>query len=553
MDSLSVKVNNNGDSEAASALRKVGDVSEAVAIIGAGIGGLTSAALLAARGFDVTLFEKELWVGGKAREIDVAGAKVAGGPTVFTMRDVFHAIFRECGARLSDYLKLYQAEVIARHAWGERERLDLFADPIRSEEAIGDFAGAQAAKGYRNFRHEARRIYEVLDEPFLRGKSASTPFPMMWRMGIWRLDAMLAMRPFDNYWKALGKHFPDPRLQQLFGRYSTYCGSSPYQSPATLMLIAHTEARGVWVIDGGIHALAKALRKLAEEKGATIRTGSHVARVLSKSGKASGIELANGEQIDADRVIANCDPAALGTGYLGDAGRSSVPLLPAKKRSLSALVWYGHAKTHGFPLQHHNVFFSPDYAREFREIAQGQTPSDPTAYLCAMDRRAAHSSTGPAGGRSDGSDGAERFQIIVNAPANGDTHTYTQQEQDQCTKAMRKSLERCGLTIEEPMEHRLATPQDWERLFPATGGALYGRASHGWAASFQRQGPRTKMKGLYCAGGATHPSAGVPMAALSGILAANTLQEDRASTKKFLPGATPGGMSTRSAMTGNMG
>lgn len=531
----------------------MGDVSEKVAIIGAGIGGLTSAALLAARGFDVTVFEKETWVGGKAREVDVAGAKVAGGPTVFTMRDVFDGIFRECGARLADYLKVYQAEVIARHAWSENERLDLFADPIRSEEAIGDFAGAGAAKGYRNFRQEARRIYEVLDEPFLRGKSASTPFPMMWRMGIWRLDAMLAMRPFDNYWKALGKHFPDPRLQQLFGRYSTYCGSSPYQSPATLMLIAHTEARGVWVIDGGIHALAKALRALAEAKGAKIRTGAGVARVLSQSGKASGVELANGEQFLADMVVSNSDPSALATGRLGDAARSSVPALSPKKRSLSALVWYGHAKTLGFPLQHHNVFFSPDYAREFREIAGGMPPSDPTAYLCAMDRRAAHTSQGPAGGRSDDGNGPERFQIIVNAPANGDTHTYTQQERDQCTKAMRTTLERCGLTLSDPMEHSLATPQDWERLFPASGGALYGRASHGWAASFQRQGPRTRMKGLYCAGGATHPSAGVPMAALSGMLAANTIAEDRASTKKFLPAATPGGMSTRSAMTGNMG
>lgn len=533
------------------------EVSEKVAIIGAGIGGLTSAALLAARGFDVTVFEKEHWVGGKAREVDVAGAKVAGGPTVFTMRDVFDGVFRECGARLSEYVDVYQAEVIARHAWGAKgggcERLDLFADPIRSEEAIGDFAGADAAKGYRNFRHEARRIYEVLDEPFLRGKSASTPFPMMWRMGMWRLDAMLAMRPFDNYWKALGKHFPDPRLQQLFGRYSTYCGSSPYQSPATLMLIAHTEARGVWVIDGGIHALANALRKLAEGKGAKIRTGTSASRVLTAKGKAAGIELAGGEHIAADMVIANCDPSALGTGRFGISAASAVSALPPKKRSLSALVWYGYAKTQGFSLQHHNVFFSPDYEREFREIASGRTPSDPTAYLCAMDRRAAHSSGGPAGSRADKSDGPERFQIIVNAPANGDTHQYTQAERNQCTKAMRTSLERCGLTLEEPLEHSLATPQDWETLFPASGGALYGRASHGWAASFQRQGPKTKMKGLYCAGGATHPSAGVPMAALSGILAANTLIEDRASTKRFRPAATAGGISTRSAMTGNMG
>ena len=102
------------------------------------------------------------------------------------------------------------------------ERLDLFADPERSEDAVGAFAGAAAARGYRDFRHEAQRIFEVLEDPFLRGDRPSTPFPMMWRIGPWKLGDMLAMRPFDGMWNALGQHFTDPRLQQLFGRYATY-------------------------------------------------------------------------------------------------------------------------------------------------------------------------------------------------------------------------------------------------------------------------------------------------------------------------------------------
>ncbi|MEM6909224.1 MAG: 1-hydroxycarotenoid 3,4-desaturase CrtD [Pseudomonadota bacterium] len=526
-------------------------MGQSVAIIGAGIGGLTSAALLAARGFDVNVFEKEAWVGGKARRVDVDGQPVDAGPTVFTLRDVFETIFHTCGARLGDCIKVRQAEVIARHAWSEDERLDLFADPIRSEQAIGDFAGADAAAGYRAFRAEARRIFEVLDQPFLRGKSASSPLPMMWRMGIWRIDAMLAMRPFDNYWKALGKHFPDPRLQQLFGRYATYCGSSPYHAPATLMLIAHTEARGVWLIEGGIHALAKALRELAERNGARIRTDAPVAKVLFRHNRACGLQLASGEEIAADAVLCNADPSALGEGRFGEAAQAAVRPLPPGKRSLSALVWYAHAKTSGFELQHHNVFFSPDYAQEFREIAAGQPPSDPTAYVCALDRGAStsrHRVSYLAQARE-----RERLQVIVNAPANGDTRTYPEEEMERCTTAMRSTLERCGLILEDPMPYFLATPQTWEKLFPASGGALYGRASHGWAASFQRQGPRTRIKGLYCAGGATHPSAGVPMAALSGMLAADTIQSDHASMRRSYPAHIPGGTSMRSATTGSTG
>jgi len=516
-----------------------------VAVIGAGIGGLTSAALLAARGADVTVLEKEAWVGGKARRVEVDGAAIDGGPTVFTYRAVFDEVFAACGARLDDHVTARCAEVIARHAWDDSGSLDLFADPEASAAAVGAFAGPEAARGYRAFTAEAAHIFGVLEEPFLRGDKASSPLSMMRRIGPWRIGDALAMRPFDGMWTALGEHFADPRLRQLFGRYATYCGSSPFAAPATLMLIAHVEARGVWLIEGGIHALAKALGSLAERQGARVRTGAPVAEILTAQGRTSGVRLASGEVIPADIVICNGDPGALASGHFGDAAARAVPAIPPAKRSLSALVWYAHAVTRGFELTHHNVFFSRDYAREFREIAAGDTPSEPTVYVCAIDRSAHVGAPAPQG--------RERLQIIVNAPADGDVHTYTPEERERCTRAMMATLRRCGLTLEDPFPHRLMTPEDWEHLFPATGGALYGRASHGWAASFQRQGPKTRLAGLYCTGGATHPAAGVPMAALSGQLAAKVIAKDLASMKTSRRAATPGGMSTRSATTGSTG
>ncbi len=518
-----------------------------VAVIGAGIGGLTSAALLAARGADVTVFEKEAWVGGKARRVDVDGAAIDGGPTVFTYRAVFDEVFAACGAKLEDHVSITRAEVLARHAWDDSGSLDLFADPEASADAVGAFAGPDAARGYRAFTAEAQRIFEVLEDPFLRGDKASTPLPMMWRIGPWKMGDMLAMRPFDGMWKALGAHFKDPRLQQLFGRYATYCGSSPFSAPATLMLIAHVEAKGVWLIDGGIHALAKAIAGLAEKQGARVLTNAPVAEILTANGRTSGVRLASGEVVPADIVICNGDPGALATGRLGEAVTRAVPAIPRAKRSLSALVWYAHTRTEGFELTHHNVFFSRDYRREFREIASGATPSEPTVYVCAIDRGAR------AGDPAPPHQARERLQIIVNAPADGDVHTYSSEERDRCTQAMMATLRRCGLELEDPLPHRLMTPQDWEGLFPATGGALYGRASHGWAASFQRQGPKTRLPGLYFTGGATHPAAGVPMAALSGQLAARVIAKDLASTRRSPQAAIHGGMSMRSPTTGSTG
>lgn len=512
-------------------------------IIGAGIGGLASAALLAARGVSVTVVESAAGPGGKACTHDVDGEAIDAGPTVFTLKPVFEALFEAAGANLSDYVSVRASPHVARHAWSETERLDLYADRQASADAIGDFAGAKEAQGFLSFSREAQRIYDILDRPFLND---SKPYPphLMWRIGLWRVGDLIAIRPYESLWKVLKEHFRDPRLLQLFGRYTTYCGSSPFLTPATLMLIAHVESQGVWSIKGGMAALAKAIEAVAEKNGATFRYDQSVKRIEVERGRTSGVILTNGERLAASNVIFNGDPAALATGLLGPEPRRAVRDVPKGKRSLSALVWLVRSRASGFELAHHNVFFSPDYQAEFADLSAGRPPRAPTAYLCALDRN---------GFATPRPDERERMQIIVNAPPLGDSKFYDTQEKHACSLTMLERLAQCGLELERPLPHRLITPEDFAHRFPATGGALYGRASHGWAASFLRPGSRTRIPGLYCAGGATHPGAGVPMAALSGRLAAESLLADLGSTRLSRPRAIAGGTSTRSAMTGVSG
>ena len=278
-------------------------------IVGAGIGGLVSAVLLASRGMQVTVVEKKNGPGGKIRQLEVEGALIDAGPTVFTMRSVIDDVFEAAGTRTEDYITLHRANRIARHAWGPDERLDLYADAERSAAAIGEFAGAKAVAGFRSFSKEAKRIFDILDKPFLRG-SKTYPPGLMWRIGLWRVKALIDIRPYESLWKVLKEHFDDPRLLQLFGRYTTYCGSSPFLTPATLMLIAHVEAQGVWAIEGGMSALAIALEKLAKEKGVAFRYGQSVSRIQVHNKAVTGVQLANGERLSADKVIFNGDPAA---------------------------------------------------------------------------------------------------------------------------------------------------------------------------------------------------------------------------------------------------
>lgn len=516
--------------------------TERVAVIGAGVAGLVAAVSLAARGLEVVVLERAAAPGGKMREVEVAGVRIDAGPTVFTMRPIFEEIFAEAGASLGAEVTLRPAGVLARHAWGPHERLDLFADRERSADAIGAMAGAAEARRYRRFCEDARRVFETLERPFIRAPEPSVQ-GLVSGVGLRGLGGLWQIRPFVSLWRALGDYFHDPRLRQLFGRYATYCGSSPFLAPATLMLVAHVEQEGVWLVEGGMHRLAVALERLATRLGARFRYQTEASEILVRGGRIAGVALRSGERLEVDAIVANADVAALAAGRFGQAVAGAVPPAPASARSLSALTWALHAEPQGFPLARHTVFFSNDYAAEFDDIFQrGRLPAGPTVYVCAQDRDD-HGEGAPAG--------PERLFCLVNAPPTGDRHPFAAPEIEECEQRTFGLLARCGLHLDRQPENMVVTtPAQFERLFPATGGALYGRASHGWKASFERPHARSRMPGLYLAGGSTHPGAGIPMAALSGRMAAASLLADLASTGRASTGrsrttATPGGTSTR--------
>ena len=521
-----------------------------VVVIGAGVAGLVSALLLACRGLQVTLVERADTPGGKMRRVMVDGAGIDSGPTVFTMRWVFEQIFAAAGSSLTEQLRLQPLGVLARHAWGADQRLDLYADAERSADAIGRFAGPHEARRFMQFCAQARTVYDTLEGPYIRSQRP-TLFGMARDLGPRGLGVLAGLGPFASLWRSLARHFHDPRLQQLFGRYATYCGSSPFAAPATLMLVAQVEMDGVWAVDGGMLAVATALAGLAQQRGATIRYGQDCEQVLVRDGRACGVRLAGGECLDADSVVFNGDAAALPLGLLGADCARAVPPVPTSGRSLSAMTWSINARTSGFPLVRHNVFFNADYASEFSDIFQRcRLPREGTVYVCAQDR----DDSGHLPARDGDPDGSrpERLLCLVNAPANGDSTPLEPSEIEACERTHFALMNRSGLSIARtPHNTVLTTPSDFHRLFPATGGALYGQAANGWMGVFRRPAAASRLAGLYLAGGSVHPGPGVPMAAMSGRLAAETLLAHLDSTSRYRPVAISGGMSTRSATTDN--
>ena len=464
----------------------------ATVIIGSGAGGLSAAIALASAGEQVTILESQSGAGGKMLPVQLGGNTYDSGPTVLTMRWVFDELFELSGASLDKSLGLKPLSTLARHYWTGGATLDLFADPRQTIDAIGGFAGQAEAAGYKAFARDSQRIHQALLQPFLKSQR---PTPWGLARHAWRIN------PFETYWHALGRYFKDPRLCQLFGRYATYCGSSPFKAPATLMLVADVEAAGVWRVGGGMAALAQAMERRARGLGVVFHFDCQAQRIESHGSKVSAVIDANGTRHACSAVVVNADVAAVAEGLFGSNLEKSTTAVGPKQRSLSAVTWNGVTSETGVSLSHHTVFFSDNYENEFAELAHGPA-ADPTVYVCDQDQG--------------------RKLILVNAPANEDA---APQDID---RRVYNRLSRCGLDMALQNQYLRRSPLDFAKLYPATSGALYGRASHGWMSTFQRPQARSKIPGLYLAGGSTHPGPGVPMAALAGMRAAEALLEDRA-------------------------
>jgi 1-hydroxycarotenoid 3,4-desaturase len=281
------------------------------------------------------------------------------------------------------------------------------------------------------------------------------------------------------------------------------------------MLVADVEAQGVWRIEGGMRCLAQALENCARKLGVAFHFGCSAERIEMQNANLHAVIDSNGLQHRCSAVVVNADSAAVAEGLFGDAVRGATRGAAQTDRSLSAVTWCAEAESRGVALEHHSVFFSDDYEAEFADLAHGPA-QDPTVYICDQNNG--------------------RKLILVNAPANADAAP------PDIDQRLLRRLSKSGLHLNLNTQNMLRrSPKEFAELYPATSGALYGRSSHGWMSTFLRPQAQTKIPGLYLAGGSTHPGPGVPMAALSGMRAAEALLHDRALTQPFRKMAIAGG------------
>ena len=496
-----------------------------VIVIGSGLAGLASACTLAARGYSVTVVEKNEWLGGKAALLEDKGYRFDMGPTILTLPSVLRRVFTEAGRKLEDYLDMVRLDPQWRCFFEDGKQFRPSRIAARNEEPF--------ARLYRELTRpvtvmksswRSRRSWTRFLRSSSSGRASVALADTMNVKESFSLNVLrdvLSLRFGRTVAGLVRSHIPDARIAQMIDHFTQYVGSSPEASPAVLCGIAHMQTNeGIWYPMGGTRAVPEALVRLGRELGVKYITGHQVKSIDSQSGRATGVTLDNGESLKAATIVSNSDCV-----------RTCDELLPKKvadkfmsKRKYEAacsgvVLYLGLRKKYDHIL-HHNFVFSKDPHVEFDQIyCKGEPAGDPTCYVCAPSLSG--DNVAPPNG--------EALYVLVHTPYLRKHHDWNKMLPSYRNVIIDKLKTTAGMEdIEDriEIEHTL-TPADIHRRYHVLNGAIYGLASHGrFMGAFKPANRVSEMKGLYLAGGSAHPGPGMPMVMMSGWIAADTVDQD---------------------------
>jgi len=489
-----------------------------VIVIGAGLGGLAASIRLARAGFRVTVLEKNERVGGKMDVWEQEGYRFDTGPSLLTMPFVARELFQTVGEQIEDFLDLVAVEPICRYFWPDESHLDASGDLDVTAREI-ERLSPKDALSVRRFLAHGKQVYDAALEPFLlSGFGSLALIDILKRLrylpAVAKIDGMRSLN------EAVEEYFVDHRIRQLFNRFATYNGSSPYLAPATLSIIPYIEfSMGGWYIRGGMYALANALELIARRLRVDIRTGVEVDVILRNGKAVHGVHTGTGDSLDADIVVSNADALYAERALLGNDVRAK------SDPSLAGFVLLLGVKKKWSRLAHHTVFFSGDYRKEFDAMFNaGALAEDPTIYVSNTSQSDPdHAPTG-----------CSNLFVLVNAPplpsvaSAHDGFDWTRKGREYRDLVVR-ILERRGLDglAESIQTERVITPLDFERQYNAYRGSIYGMSSNNRMAAFLRPPNKSRQyRNLYFVGGSSHPGGGIPLVLLSGRIVADMIRQD---------------------------
>ncbi len=484
-------------------------------IIGAGIGGLASAIRLAIMGFEVEVFEKNSYVGGKLSQFALGNYLFDAGPSLFTQPENIKELFALAHEPIADYFTYTRQAISCKYFFDEGTVVNAYADIDKFAKELEDNLG-EDGNNLKAYLQQAATTYDDIGTIFLNHSlhKRSTLFKAPISKALKAVKAAFLFKTLHQVNKA---SFKSLKTVQLFNRYATFNGSNPYKAPGMLSLIPHLDNNlGTFYPTGGMISITNALHKLAKKKKVKFYTECPVSKIIVEDNVAKGI-VVNGHTNYADVIVSNMDVYFTYKKLLKDEVRAKRIL--KQERSSSAFIFYWGINQSFPQLELHNIFFAKDYKAEFDSLFRTkELYDDPTVYV-NITSKCEPGLQAPVG--------KENWFVMVNAPANVGQNWKEYREKyrraiiDKLNGALKTDIE--SLIEEEDV----LTPETIESKTASYMGSLYGTSSNGRMAAFLRHPNFTNdISGLYFVGGSVHPGGGIPLCLQSAKIMSELVQED---------------------------
>jgi phytoene desaturase len=488
-----------------------------VIIVGGGLGGLSAGVHLRLAGFDVTVYEADARVGGRANVIEREGFRFDTGPSLLNYPWVFEQLFSAAGRRLKDYVELLPVDPSVVFRWEDGTRLALSSD-LQQFLCECERLEPGCSPSVFAFLRDADAKYRVAFDKLV-SRNVDSPFVWLGALKASELRRTAVWRTLDG---ELGRYFKSRYLREALGSYGMYLGGSPFELPGMFTILAYGEmAYGLWLPKGGVYGLVEGVERLAREVGVEIRTDCRVKKITVEGGHVRGVELEDGSTRAASLVVSNVDVPTTDTELIEASGElaKTLRLRAAKTKMTPGVVtfyWGVRGRVEG--LGHHTIFLPRDYASAFEDLfREKRVPRELPFYVSVPS--ATDAGLAPAGDSA--------LFVLAPVPLLSEMRGADWKEEARKIKAQvlatlsrhNVELDPARICVEE-----IYTPADWRRRFGLFDGSAFG-ASHTLRqlGPFRAKNFSTDVEGLYYAGASTTPGTGMPMVVLSGRLVAERI------------------------------
>jgi phytoene desaturase len=505
---------------------------KAAIVVGAGIGGIATAARLAKAGYAVTVLEKNHLPGGRLAVLRRDGYTFDMGATLFLMPAAYAATYTALGVRMEDYLDLQRVVPNYRIHFHDGAHLDISPDLVQMREQMEALEPGSFQR-LLGFLEQGYRHYYLSLERFV-GRN----FRTFWEyFSAKNIGLLFQLNALGRHFSTIQRHFRDRRLQAAFSFQNMYLGLSPYDAPATYTLLQFTElAEGIWFPRGGLYRVVESLAGIAEGMGVRFHYDAPVRRIDVQEGRATGVTLEDGSSLRADVVVANADLPYVYERLLPDARAAA--RLHGQKYTSSALMFYWAVQGERCPaLLHHNAFLADHQYREsFRQIfAQFTLPAEPSFYVNAPTR------TDPDMAPKAG----DALVVLVPVGCLDENHPQDWAAlRDRAREWVLDVLQRIGVPDlrQRILFEETLTPPDYERVWNLERGTAFGLSHNVLQVGYLRPHNRhPRYRNLYFVGSSTHPGTGVPIVLISARLVTERILQEQGTPPRPATVALSGG------------